>query len=128
MKKLVPLVLAGSIVSAGCSYSRPHTSSEKWWFGGLFGCSVLDIITTDKVLNEGGHEMNPIYGRKNPSNEQLILAKSIAIGALYLGGQEYPEKRETLYQIGTGVYCTAAAWNYSQMKEKKIETGFSVKF
>ena len=29
MKKLTPLVLAASLALAGCSYSRPHTSSEK---------------------------------------------------------------------------------------------------
>jgi len=126
MKKLSSLIFAGSLALAGCSLNN-HSESEKKWLATLAGCSVADAVTTRRVLDEGGYEMNPLIG-KNPSNEELILAKSIGIGVLYAGGQLHPDKRELLYQIGTGVYCGAALWNYSQMKEKRIDAGLNIKF
>ena len=130
-KQLVPLVLAGSLalVGAGCSNSRPYTDSEKGWAAGTVGCKIADIVTTDMVLKQGGHEQNKIYGSERPSDAQLVLGKSLEVAALYAGGEQYPEKRELLYQIGTFVSCGVAIHNYSQTKEgKNLKMGLSFKF
>lgn len=124
MKKLVPLILG--LALSGCSLSN-HSDSEKKWFAGLIGCTVADIFTTRQVLNKEGYEMNSIYGKK-PDDKSLILAKSSGIGLLYAGGQLHPDKRELLYKIGTYANCGTTLWNYSQMKEKKIDAGLKINF
>jgi purine-cytosine permease-like protein len=114
-KSLIGLTAASLLASCTINFGsgekpREHTMSEKAWLAVMVACNVADYYTTKHFLDEGAEEANPVYG-KNPGDKKLMIGKLIGIGAFYIGGQFYPEKRELIYQIGAGVNCGAAVWN-----------------
>ena len=66
------LILCMVLVIASCSW-KDYSTLEK----SLAVCGVVagaaDMITTDKILDQGGYEMNPILG-SNPNDEVLYMA------------------------------------------------------
>lgn len=65
-----------------------------------------------KTAYEAGlKEENLTIYNKQPKIEDIALTKAIAIWAIYVIGQEFPEHRKLLYQIGTGIGCGIAIRN-----------------
>ena len=75
-KTLTSILLAGLLT--GCSTYRPHTKTEKVWLCTMIAGQASDYISTERALDMGLVESNPIYG---DSLEKVALGK-IAISAL----------------------------------------------
>lgn len=136
MKKALVSLALGTFLLAGCtatvhfgsgkfsnevrkqnsSESRPHTTSEKYWFAGMAACHAADYYSTKVFLDKGLEEGNPTLG-KHPSNEEVMTLKLLSLGLFYILGQKFPEDRELIYQVGSGMNCGAAVWNMDQTRK-----------
>jgi len=111
IKKSVPIILI--IVNVfGCAH---WDRTDKVLFGALVAGAAADVITTDRVLDDGGEEKNPIL----KGNTELILPLNIlGIGVIYLIADCLsPKSRKWLLGIANGVKWGCAAHNYNEMNK-----------
>lgn len=90
---LLPLLL-------GCGSTYRWTKTDLAMGGAFMALQVADTVTTNEILDSGGHEMNPIMG-KHPSDTELVLYKA-GSSALVLGlAHLFPGKpRKVILGIG----------------------------
>jgi len=70
MRYLIILLLLTS-----CAWNKAWekaTPVEKGLYACLVATTVTDMVTTDKVLDQGGYELNPLL-TKHPNNEALYV-------------------------------------------------------
>ena len=112
MKKLT--VLALMLAFVGCSHLKPHprpwTKGEKVLLCFSVAAAGADYYTTERCLDRGYEEMNPVLG-KHPTDTELTLigwgCYAAIIGVLHL----YPELRTPVLFCLTPVNAGFAAHN-----------------
>lgn len=95
------------LLVAGCS---PMTHREKWLLGGMVAAQAADAYTTNRGIDMGGNELNPILGDQ-PDSGNVWLFKGGVIAVIYALGEIWPEHREGLYTVGLVVGGGCAASN-----------------
>ena len=114
-------------------FSRPHkaqiaytaqsddswTGWNKFWFGAAVGGQLADIVSTDRGLDRGCKEMNPLFG-SDPSTGTIVAAKLGVLGLAYVT-TEYWMPVESRQSTRNWVYgalgltgFAAGAWNSAQ--------------
>ena len=92
-----------------CSTTRKYTDIET----ALATCGVvaggLDMITTDKLLDQGGYERNPILG-SHPNDEALYMAYGTGLLIKFGLSELWPDLRPWLWG-GSCVVSTAMTIN-----------------
>ncbi len=113
-------------------FSRPHkaqieytaqsddswTGWNKFWFAAAVGGQIADTVSTDRGLDRGCKEMNPLFG-EDPSTGVIVAAK-LGVLALAFATTEYWVPEESRQSARNWVYSAlgvtgfaAAAWNSS---------------
>ena len=114
-------------------FSRPHaaqiaytaqsddswTGWNKFWFAAAVGGQLADTVSTDRGLDRGCKEMNPLFG-EDPSTGVIVAAK-LGVLALAYATTEYWVPAESRQSARNWVYSAlgvtgfaAAAWNSAQ--------------
>jgi len=129
MKRLQIVALACLIMAAftawgGCSGQQaaklraqeeagvrePWDKTDWMFFSGMAACQMADGATTFAILEQGGHELNPML----PDNGPAIFGIKAALTGL-IGGVGYVvpthKMRRTLFTITGAFGCAAAGWN-----------------
>lgn len=63
--------------------SDPWDTTDKVLFGASIVTAAADVITTRQAIDNGGMEVNPIYG-DNPSTGRLVAVKGAFLVVRYL--------------------------------------------
>ena len=114
MKNLALLLI---ISLSGCA-SKPFTAREKLLLGAMVAAQAADAHTTQRYIELGGTELNPILG-KRPDAGNIWMFKGIIAGGLYGLGELFPDHREGIYTIGIVCGGGAAVWNTYQYERHK---------
>lgn len=114
-------------------FSRPHkaqiaytaqsddswTGWNKFWFAAAVGGQLADIVSTDRGLDRGCKEVNPLFG-SDPSTGTIVAAK-LGVLALAYATTEYWVPVESRQSSRNWVYgalgltgFAAGAWNSAQ--------------
>ena len=114
-------------------FSRPHVaqiaySSEsdgswtgwnKFWLSAAIGGQVFDVVSTDRGLDRGCKEVNPLFG-SDPSTGTIVAAK-LGVLALAYATTEYWLPEESRQSTRNWVYSAlgvtglaAGVWNSAQ--------------
>lgn len=98
------------VALCGCA-----TSQSRWEIAAL-GAALADIGSTGAGLENGGREVNPVYG-ENPSVER-ILAVNLALhaGIFYTSRDADPAARQKIWRNVTILRLLVAGWNLSQSR------------
>ena len=94
MKKLLTALLLASLL-CGCSHlpkPRPWTKDEKVMLTLSIGAVVADYYTTERMLDRGYKEMNPLMG-KYPTDTELTIKTGALYGAFLLIAHYWPQMR-----------------------------------
>ncbi|MEM9201673.1 MAG: DUF5658 family protein [Actinomycetota bacterium] len=88
-------------------------AQRRWLFGLLVTLNLLDVVTTELVLQAGGVETNPIMQPVVHSVPMVILIKVVALGA---AGMLLARARPSLpvdvaLTLVTGWYTAVIVWN-----------------
>ena len=60
------------ILLSGCATWQKSTPFEKAVYTCMLVTTATDMITTDRILDQGGSELNPLLG-SHPNNEALYM-------------------------------------------------------
>lgn len=114
-------------------FSRPHkaqiaytaqsddswTGWNKFWFGAAVGGQLADIVSTDRGLDRGCKEANPLFG-SDPSTGTIVAVK-LGVLALSYATIEYWMPVESRQSTRNWVYgalgltgFAAGVWNSAQ--------------
>ena len=98
--------------TAGTAAMALH-AQRRWLFGFLVALNLLDVITTELVLQAGGVETNPIMQPVVHSVPMVILVKVIALSAagLLLLKAKPSLMVDIALTIVTGWYTAVIVWN-----------------
>lgn len=110
IKKTIPVFLI--VVNVfGCAH---WDRTDKSLFTALTIAAIADVATTDRILDDGGEEKNPVL----KGNTELILPLNIiGIGAIYLISDHLsPKNRKWLLGIANGVKWGCVAHNYNEIQ------------
>jgi len=113
MKRIFALIVLTVLLPVGCS---DYTQEEKIWFGVMASSHILDAYTTNRILDDGGYEINPLLG-EHPNNESVYIFKAGVISILWGLGEIVPEKRVSIYKFGSMIGFGASAWNAYQFEK-----------
>ncbi len=109
-------------MGAGCGlqerikHAEPLTRANKITLGLMVAADLADLITTQKGLNAGAIELNPMVG-ENPSIGSLILLKVTSLGIKWGIGHLWPKLRNWLWGGSAVVSGAAAINNYGVWQE-----------
>ena len=80
----------------GCASHVPYTATD--WAALSFAVvgSGADVYTTERTLDNGGYERNPVFG-PDPSDGKLIAGKLVALAVLVAVGEWQPRWRPWLF-------------------------------
>ena len=112
ISRIFSVCVVGVVVMAGCS-GVPYSRADKIAFGVLVGTATADWYTTDRAINRGGVEVNPLLDDR-PSGEQVALLKLGQIGLCYLFGEIWPEDRQKIFYTCSVINGVVAIHNDSQ--------------
>lgn len=76
--------------------------------------NVVDFVTTDRILDQGGYEMNPLLPLDGDSSDLEMGLVTVGIGALHYLVTRYvvePEWRTTWQWFSSGAKCIAVGHN-----------------
>jgi hypothetical protein len=93
---------------SGCGV--PYTSKQRIAMGIYIGAAAADWYTTNRVLDDGGYECNPLMS-KHPNDGELALFNGIGFGIIWLAGEICPEHREAFWYIGAAIKGGVAVKN-----------------
>lgn len=106
------LVLLMVVNIFGCAH---WDRTDKILFAAFTAATIADVATTDRGLDNGGEEKNPLF--KN--NTGLILPLNIlGLGAIYLISDHLtPKGRKWLLGIGNGIKWGCVIHNAGEMNK-----------
>jgi len=110
---LAAVVLA--LMLTGCAHV-PYSGADYAALSFAVCGSAADVWTTERALDNGGYECNPLFG-SDPSDGKLIAGKVVMVAVLALIGEVYPESRQWLFWLAGGVGFNAAMWNYQEVDQ-----------
>lgn len=108
MKTLLPLLLW----CCGCAHV-PYSKADYAALTFAIAGQAADTWTTERALDHGGYEANPVFGR-HPSDGRLILTKLAALGIVAAVGELQPGWRVWMYGLLGGTGAAAATWNWRE--------------
>ena len=112
ISRIFSVCVVGVVVMAGCS-GVPYSKGDKIAFGALMGTATADWYTTDRAINRGCVEANPLLDDR-PSSEQVALLKIGQVGLCWLFGEIWPDKRESIFWTGSVINGVVAIHNERQ--------------
>ena len=105
---LIALALVGTTAQA-----QSWTTEERAWAATAGTFLLADWATTrygSRHWDEGYYESNPILGR-HPHQDRVDLYFLLAIPAVYLAADAFPEHRTLILQIVSGIELVAVGNN-----------------
>ena len=106
----VKALLLSAFLLSGCATWSPTDNALA---ASLVACNAVDVIQTKKIIDNGGSELNPIYG-SHPSVGKLIGIKISVLGLIDWLLNKYPENRTGLLIGGNAVCGGTLIWNQKQ--------------
>lgn len=120
MKKVILFVLLATSLFAGEKWS---TTNKVLFSSHLIG-SIIDVQQTKIAMQNGGVELNPIYG-KQPSELRLYTTKTIMIGLLYICLNNLPANhRNYLLLFVNTIQWSIVYHNHTEMSKVGIRFYF----
>ncbi|MBA7704844.1 hypothetical protein ES703_113666 [subsurface metagenome] len=108
-------ILSISLILCLCSCASWSTR-EKVAAGTMIAAQMADHYTTEKMLDRGAWENNPVLGR-HPSDRELTLYFSVTTPLKLLFAHLFPDHREWILYGFTAVSGYAAYNNYRLIKD-----------
>ena len=106
------LIALIALLLMGCGHGKPWKTSTKVLYTGLIAGQVLDYTTTQDILDDGGHECNPIF---DGHNSRIIPFKlAVLIGSYYLVDLMEPEYRKWFLIPANIITWGVVAHNYGE--------------
>ena len=106
---LVCLTMAAIVLALMLTGCASYTAADWAALTCAVAGSAADVYTTDRCLDAGGYECNPVFGR-HPSDGAMIAGKLLVLGICAGLGELQPRWRVWMFGLlgGTGA---AAAWH-----------------
>ena len=98
------------LILTGCAtYSPADWAALSFAVAG----SAADVYTTERCLDGGGYERNPVFG-SDPSDGKLIAGKVVALLACVAVGELEPGWRPWMFGLLGGTGAAAAVHNWRE--------------
>ena len=104
---LVCLTMAAIVLALMLTGCASYTPADWAALSFAVAGSAADVYTTERALDNGGYECNPVFG-SDPSDGKLIAGKVLALLACVAVGELEPRWRPWLFGL-LGVSGGAAA-------------------
>ena len=113
IRKALPLGLIALLLLQGCTHlpkPRPWTKTEKMILVASVAAAAADYYTTERSLDRGYGEMNPVIG-KYPTDTELTIKGWGCYGLFLILAHYWPKMRKPLLCIQTGANAAFAVHN-----------------
>lgn len=113
LKATAPLEATRAVDHARVQRLRLLRADARWrMFAALVVLNVVDVITTQLVLDRGGSEFNPLVKPMVDGTWQVVLAKGLVLVIIAcLLTRSRSRITEIALALTTGWYLAVVAWN-----------------